>query len=236
MNQFRTIIESLRRQAPWLLGLAATVIAAVGFNLLADPAVEARQGAPGDFDYYVLSLSWSPTYCATDARADTRDQCREDRAFIVHGLWPQYERGYPEYCSTSWPLRLPARLLDSYDAITPDRGLLAHQWRKHGVCTGLSPEDYLDTAKAFRQSIRVPRVLRSPKRQISMTRDDMVSAFVETNEGLDTTSLAIVCEGRRLDEVRICMTKDGKPRRCGDDVLARSCGRSPMIVLPVSGG
>src|ERR1700690_2244045 len=63
-------------------------------------------GTPGVFDYYVLSLSWSPEFCAGPAGARDAAQCGEGRqyAFVVHGLWPQYERGFPESCAPSSPV------------------------------------------------------------------------------------------------------------------------------------
>ncbi|MEM6617060.1 MAG: ribonuclease [Pseudomonadota bacterium] len=189
------------------------------------------QGRAGDFDYYVLALSWSPTFCADEANPDSRRQCRLDRRFIVHGLWPQYERGWPERCPSSYPSRLPSVLLDRYGDITPDRGLLAHQWRKHGTCSGLDPQSYFEAARAMRSQIDVPEKLASIRQQFSVTRDDLRAMMVAANPTLPRDAIAITCDNRRLDEVRICFSRDGMPRKCGADVLQRMCGRSPMIVL-----
>src|ERR1700716_2432232 len=54
-------------------------------------------GAPGDFAYYVLSLSWSPAFCLSSPGAGECNSLRR-HGFIVHGLWPQYEQGWPENC------------------------------------------------------------------------------------------------------------------------------------------
>ena len=63
----------------------------------------------GEFDYYVLSLSWSPNWCAYEGDARDSDQCdaRHNHGWILHGLWPQYERGFPDYCQTA--TRPPSR-------------------------------------------------------------------------------------------------------------------------------
>jgi len=57
----------------------------------------------GKFDYYVLSLSWSPTWCALEGDASGAEQCdpAKDRGWVLHGLWPQYDRGWPEFCQTA---------------------------------------------------------------------------------------------------------------------------------------
>src|SRR5215212_5317363 len=62
-----------------------------------DPAMaqDGRQNAPGEFDFYVLSLSWSPSFC--DAASERGNSGRNQQAqcggrpfsFVVHGLWPQ---------------------------------------------------------------------------------------------------------------------------------------------------
>jgi ribonuclease T2 len=65
-------------------------------------AQDRRQNAPGEFDFYVLSLSWSPSFC--EAASERGNSGRSQQAqcggrpfsFVVHGLWPQYERGFPE--------------------------------------------------------------------------------------------------------------------------------------------
>ena len=71
-------------------------------------AQDRRQNAPGEFDFYVLSLSWSPSFCAAaEERGNSgrsQAQCGERPfSFVVHGLWPQYDRGFPEYCKRPSP-------------------------------------------------------------------------------------------------------------------------------------
>ncbi len=97
---------------------------------------------PGEFDYYVLSLSWSPNWCALKGDAQGSEQCeaRHDHGWILHGLWPQFHRGYPSYCLSGE--RPPSRAMTAGMAdIMGTSGLAWHQWKKHGVCTGLAVAD-----------------------------------------------------------------------------------------------
>ena len=57
----------------------------------------------GEFDYYVMALSWSPTWCALEGDARNSPQCdaSADFGWVLHGLWPQYEKGWPSYCPTN---------------------------------------------------------------------------------------------------------------------------------------
>lgn len=220
------------RRLRWI---APTAWVCLSLSLALPSAAQTSTGEAGDFDYYLLSLSWSPTHCAQSDRNRNSEQCREQHDSIVHGLWPQYERGWPEFCSTGHPLRLPADLLDTYDAMTPDRGLLAYQWRKHGTCSGLAPEAYFDTAYAFWSKVTLPVVLSDPRREASFDREDLKARVSAANPGLASNMFVLTCDGRRLDEIRICLTREGRFRRCGADVLAKACRRSPMLVLPVTG-
>ena len=107
--------------------------------------------APGRFDYYVLSLSWSPQYCA-QARGH-EPQCARPYAFVVHGLWPQYERGYPSDCRTH--ARVAEATIDRMLPIMPSRSLVIHEWRAHGSCSGSSPHAYFADVERAYNSIRV---------------------------------------------------------------------------------
>lgn len=171
------------------------------------------------FDYWVLALSWSPEYCASnEARPDSR-QCAQAREFIVHGLWPQYERGYPEFCATL--ARVPARTADRLAPLMPDRGLVFYQWKKHGSCSGLTPETYFATLERAGRSIQIPRAALQRAAQSRMRRQDLERAFIEVNPGLREDAISFECRHQNLREVRICLDTALKPRRCGADVRER---------------
>ena len=91
-----------------LAAAALAAVAALTAPVLTAPAAHAGDVA-GQFDYYVLALSWSPSWCATDGQGRNEPQCEPRRrtGFVVHGLWPQYERGWPANCAT--PERDPSR-------------------------------------------------------------------------------------------------------------------------------
>src|SRR5215470_20396083 len=69
---------------------------------------------PGQFDFYVLSLSWSPSFCdAAGDRAARQAECvQRPFSFVVHGFWPQYEKGFPEFCQQPAP-RLDRNIVSS---------------------------------------------------------------------------------------------------------------------------
>lgn len=193
-------------------GLRARLIAIL-LGLAACPPAYAR------FDYWVLALSWSPEYCASDqARPDSR-QCAQPHEFIVHGLWPQYERGYPEFCDTQ--ARVPERIADRLAPLMPDRGLVFYQWKKHGSCSGLTPEAYFAQLERAGRSIRIPRAALQRAGQLRMPRQDLERAFIEINPGLREDAISFECRGRNLREVRICLDVSLKPRRCGADIRER---------------
>lgn len=199
---------------------------------LAVPASAQRGGRPGDFDFYVLSLSWSPTYCLLKARGDGGMQCRDGRhAFVVHGLWPQYERGWPQDCGRGYD-RLPDRIVSSMLDIMPAPGLVRHQWSKHGTCSGLSAQEYFDTVRRASRQFRMPEQLVRASRDQEMGTEEVVRAFTAANPGLSRDMLSVTCTRDHLEEVRICLTRTLQPRRC-PPLGNRSC-RSSAVSIPAA--
>lgn len=196
------------------------------------PAATAARGT--GFDFYVLSLAWSPTYCAEKADQANRRQCGPERdfAFIVHGLWPQFERGYPEFCSSSEPQRVPDKLVATMVDIIPSAGLIGHQWRKHGTCTGMNQADYLEATRDAYERIAVPPAFLAARVPAEARPDAVERAFIETNPGLPPDGIAVTCSAGRLDEVRICLTRDFAFRSC-PEVDQRACS-APTVAVPAA--
>ncbi|WP_237153690.1 ribonuclease T2 [Oryzibacter oryziterrae] len=209
---------------PWL---AAALLAA---GLMGATSAVAQDRA-GDFDFYLLSLSWSPSYCASENARPNSRQCAGYRpyAFVVHGLWPQYERGYPENCTTNKPVPT-LRDVDGMLDLMPDAGLILHEWSRHGTCSGLDGTSYLDTVRTARAKVAVPAAFDAPSTYLTIAPDDLERAFLKANPGLKPEGIAVTCDGRRLSEVRICMTRDLAFRSC-PDVDRRGC-RSDKVVMP----
>lgn len=193
-----------------------------------------RQSEPGKFDFYVLALSWSPSYCeATKERAPNRapDQQCSGRpfAFVVHGLWPQYEQGFPSYCQVPAP-RLNRNIVSSTLDLMPSPRLIFHEWDRHGTCSGLSPHAYFETVRKARAVVKIPDEYHALERPLTVTRDEVVDAFLKANPGLSRTNLAVSCDRKRLTEIRVCLTRDFAFRDCAE-VTRRSC-RIEKLVMP----
>lgn len=191
---------------------------------------------PGDFDYYVLSLSWSASYCEAEGTAADRLQCGGGRpyAFIVHGLWPQYERGWPEFCPAA-PSQAPEGVVRGILDLMPSPGLVRHQWTKHGTCSGLTPEGYFELTRRARERIVVPDALSGLARPASLSPDEVERAFRAANPGLAADAIAVTCDRQRLREVRLCLERHSLAFRSCPAVAARSCPIRTMRVPPVGG-
>lgn len=177
----------------------------------------------GQFDYFVMALSWSPGWCATDGRNSNAGQCDAGgrASFVLHGLWPQNERGFPSYCRTAQ--RDPARAQSAaMEDVMGSSGAAWYQWKKHGRCTGLSATDYYATARRAYGSYEIPEVFRNLTRDVKLPASVVEEAFIEANPGLSRDMVTVTCDQGRIDEVRICLNKDLTPRPCGSDV-ANDC-------------
>ena len=187
----------------------------------------------GDFDYFVMALTWSPNWCALEGDARDDDQCdaRHAYGFTLHGLWPQYESGYPSGCRSAE--RDPSRAeTGSMTDIMGSGGLAWYQWKKHGRCTGLTARDYFATARRAYGSVSLPDVFQRLNRSITLPASVVEDAFVEANPALPRDAITITCEAGMIQEVRLCLTKDLSPRRCGDDVI-RDCRIKDAVMAPV---
>lgn len=199
--------------------LAATLAA---MCLMAGPALADGERA-GDFDYYVLSLSWSANWCALEGDARRDPQCDAGRGltWVMHGLWPQYERGWPSYCRTveGDPTRAETAAMAD---IMGGAGLAFYQWKKHGRCSGLSAPAFYRTAREAYGAITLPPVFARLRKDVALPASVVEDAFLEANPGLTRDMVTVTCDQGRIQEVRICLTKDLDPRPCAPD-SARDC-------------
>jgi ribonuclease T2 len=192
----------------------------------------ARADEPGVFDYYVLALSWSPTWCALKGDADD-EQCEGGFGWILHGLWPQHEEGWPSWCHASG--RDPSRWETAAMAdITGSAGLAWHAWEKHGTCSGLEASDYFALSREAYEAVTIPPEFRAPERRREVPAVEVERAFLAANPGLERDQVTVTCQQGHIDEIRLCLTRDLEPRRCGDDVL-RDC-RQRAVLEPVRQG
>lgn len=196
-------------------------------------AARAEGERAGDFDYYVMSLSWSAAWCALEGDARDDPQCDDGRGltFVLHGLWPQYETGWPSFCRTGE--RDPSRAETAAMAdIMGGSGAAFYQWKKHGRCSGLSATDFYRTARKAFGLVEIPEVLAEVSEPLTMPASVIEDAFLEANPGLQRDQITITCKDGLIQEARVCLTTDLQFRRCGDDVI-RDCRLKDAVLEPV---
>jgi ribonuclease T2 len=216
-----------------LISLALVVVSAGMAS-----AQDRRQNAPGEFDFYVLALSWSPSFCEAAAERGnsgrSQTQCERPYSFVVHGLWPQYERGFPEYCQRPSP-RLDRNIMTSMLDLMPAPGLIFNEWDKHGTCSGLGARAYFESVRKARAAVKIPEEFLQLSEQKTIAPGDLEAAFIKINPGLSSSAISVTCTSRRLSEVRICLSKDMQFRAC-DEIDRRACRRDEVVMPPVRGG
>lgn len=213
------------------IGRSVTMIKghSLGTTLAAALALAAPARAQ-EFDYYVLALSWSPSWCSSQAaRGDAPEQCAPDRdlGFSLHGLWPQYaDGGWPENCRTD--ARDPARGVTAAMAdIMGSAGLAWYQWKKHGRCAGLSAPDYFDLSRRAYGAISLPAF---PPGRRSAT--EVEQALLDANPDFRPDDMIVTCADGQVREARICLTPELEPRACGPDVIRDACRSAEPLDMP----
>jgi ribonuclease T2 len=175
------------------------------------------------FDYYLLNLSWSPEFCYSHRNAA---ECASHPAFVLHGLWPQNNDGtYPQNCANSSGPADPSQFSDIY----PDSGLLQHEWRTHGTCSGLSPNAFFTTARAAFHQVAVPAKLSQLDQQISLPPAQIIDLFTDANPTIPRSSFALSCGNNYLTAIEVCLNKSGQPIDCGP---IRSCRANTVRIPP----
>ncbi len=236
----------LLRSVAMLIGLATFALSCAGAERTPWPwpsevfNAKKHVNIPGEFDYYLLVLSWSPTHCVGASPGEDDMQCarRDGRrfGFILHGLWPQYEKGYPERCHTRWRPFVPELVIAQLRDVMPSRGLVIHEYRTHGTCSGLQPAPYFALARQLYSRIQIPKRYANPFDMQFIGPREVLADFLAANPRLKPDMITITCDtpGNRLHEIRICLTKDGRPRACSASAIPHTpCRTSKMLVAPV---
>ncbi|ODS00200.1 hypothetical protein AUC68_03610 [Methyloceanibacter methanicus] len=219
-----------------VLALAACLLCLVSARAYDGGRPQAfRHADPGDFDYYTLVLSWSPTHCLTEGRRRGDDQCETDRGadFVLHGLWPQYDVGWPEDCYRGRRPWIPSDVIQTMDGIMPDKGVVIHEYKTHGTCSGLSPSAYFAAARKAYEHVTIPRALDDPATQRFLSPTKIEDEFLAANAWLQPDMIAVTCRRGNLFDVRICFSPDLEPRACGANIdQERLCPLRRIAVPP----
>ncbi|MBT5821631.1 MAG: ribonuclease T2 [Planktotalea sp.] len=195
-------------------------------------ALRADGEKAGEFDYYVLALSWTPTWCALEGDARGSEQCdaSKDFGWTLHGLWPQFHQGWPSYCNTIE--RQPSRsMTNGMSDIMGTSGLAWHQWKKHGTCSGLSARDYYALSREAYGKINRPALFRKLKEPVKVPAKVIEEAFLKENPSLKANTLTITCKQGRIQEARVCFSKALDPVPCGRDTI-KDCSMTNALFDP----
>src|SRR6185437_12111708 len=212
-------MSPIHRRISFVVSVIALASLLGGVFSLADARhrrVAPVEGTPGQFDYYLLTLSWSPTYCLIHPN-DHSECARKGYGFVLHGLWPQIDAGgYPENCVLDTSLSPAAAALGR--TVYPSPSLMRHEWERHGTCSGLDALEYFRKADHALASVRIPSNLAAPATAATMTSAQITAEFRAANPGMAENSLTVACSCGELSEVRLCLSRDLKPRSCGRGV------------------
>ncbi len=197
-----------------------SIVLLAGVCAAAPSQAKQPRGAIGQFDYYAVAMSWSPSYCA--GRSDPV-QCAPGRGlgFVLHGLWPQFEQGYPQSCSNE---RLPGDVRAKYVALFPSPKLIGHEWDKHGTCSGLDPAGYFALSARLKEQLVIPPAFVRPAAPVRVTYGEFTRAFAGANPGAAADAVIPFCAdgGRFLREIHACYARDGRSRSCSASQVKRS--------------
>lgn len=191
------------------------IIAFLALLAILQPSqAENQKSIPGQFDYYVLSITWLPGYCASQNQRKPASICANSyrTGFVVHGLWPQYEKGWPQFCTA--PQKPDRALLGAARNLYQDYRAADYQWRKHGACSGLAPKDYFDLTQEAAGKINLKPLEGQLQRQRYINWRQAGDILRKSNLGLGEGMFRVTAKRGQLQQIRVCLTKDLRYRSC----------------------
>ncbi len=220
------MVRQFGKRVLWYTALCMLAGVAVARHHNHHRDADAAPSVAGRFDYYLLSLSWSPSYCLT--HQEDRTQCSKGFGFVLHGLWPQNaDGGYPDSCAPG--AQLPPAAAARGQTLFPSPKLMLHEWERHGTCSGLDALDYFNTADRALAVVKIPRSFEAPRTDQSMSAPDILAAFHKANPTMQANSLVVACRRAELSEVRVCLSRQLALTACGRGVR-NSCPDVPLHI------
>jgi len=216
-----------------LLGVSSVVFTGSGFakHKKNQSSTSSSSASTGDFDYYLLTLSWAPQFCATNPNGRGSAECAPSHhmGLVVHGLWPQYNNGkWPQDCATTPPVA--SATVDHMMPIMPGQSLIQHEWSKHGTCSGLAVKDYFAAIEKLYTGLTVPEEFKQPSDSARTSPQDIEAAFAAANNG-PKSAFRVSCPQNDFSAVEICLTKDLQYKACPTTV--KECRAGEIQVRPV---
>jgi ribonuclease T2 len=183
--------------------------------------------SPGQFDYYVLALSWAPNYCASHP-GNHSNECKtgQHADFVLHGLWPQANAGRPPLRRThARPVShaIARHMLEYF----PSKGLIQHEWQQHGVCSGLSAGDYFAKVEQAFNAVKIPDKYRNLDHSQNFNTKEVERSFAQANNA-PPDAFRISCHNGVVASLEVCLSKDLKYQACTASV--RECP-APQVLM-----
>ena len=270
--------ESAERQAPsfdypggWLDDDACVDIcgASPGSPVERPPAVVcfdkadadcASKTGVDDYDYLMLSQHWLPSMClgleagydsTVTHQAGARCTSETSSVLAIHGLWPNYQAGFPQCCGSAlpldpqavraWPEDLRARLqAQQPDPTTSDFDaaiceIYNHEWQKHGTCFVDTVDTDADARSYFEVGIELADRLARPTVQLNAWAGS--TRRRAEIEALYPKAVQVLCDSRqedRLLEIHTCWSRELEMVDCAPTAgfgALKACGEE--VTLPV---
>jgi ribonuclease T2 len=209
-----------------------TLLFALSYAMVGNGFAKKKKQPPAaDFDYYLLTLSWAPEFCATNPNGRTSAECDAGKhmGLVVHGLWPQYDNGkWPQDCASTPPVS--STIVNHMMPIMPGTSLIQHEWAKHGTCSGLSTQDYFAAIEKLYRGLQVPNDFKRPSSSSQIAPANIEQQFAAANHAA-TEAFRISCPQNEFSAVEICLSKDLQYQGCPNTV--KECRARNIEVRPV---
>lgn len=251
-----SVMRFIKKYLFIVLGLLVAVLSIFGFNRFYEMPKMSYQSSQIDnlvsnktlsntIQYkqktnFLLSLSWSPTYCLEQDPRGKTPQCQINKPkkyrFIVHGLWPQpiTDTGgkHLNYCRDV-SVKLEASIVKNYFYLMPSSGLMLHQWRKHASCGNFTQKIYFKTIENMYEQFKIGNLLHDITATTNYDLKMIIQKITSHIPNITTDNIVIACRNNQLSEVRVCLNNDYTVRKCYySEIKSGRCSKDSIITVP----
>ena len=194
--------------------------------------------SPGQFDYYALVLSWSPTYCAEKGDSDNDRSATAATVAAIRLFCTDFGRSMSAAILRTCQLpRRPfvPRARDRQHARHHAEPRARHPRIPHARnLLGARPKPVFFPAHRLFDGIKIPERFRNPFNRSPCRLTTSAANFCAPIQSFAPNMVAVVCGGRGkpLKEVRFCLSKDGKPRACGNNENQSKLCSTDLVSVP----
>jgi ribonuclease T2 len=237
------------------VAFVCVLVAIVALQVVAKDSCNGKDfGDQGKFDFYTYAQSWSAGWCETSGHSNVPG-CVSPTQFqmtnaTIHGMWPNYDaqqgnHWWPQCCDSTFGNNVDPnvvkQLLPQLQEYWPNEqdptggnlgsSLWAHEWNKHGTCSGLDQTPYFENAMNIAAQLGTPSIITQNRNQ-TVSIDALYEAYGASNcQNGQPCLVGFSCTNNALVQIMTCWGKDFTQIPCPWETISKSSCKGDVKII-----